>query len=78
MRHMECLLPKSPPVVSQAGVAERSIREAMRKGAFDNLGGKGKPLKLDDDHTSQARVIPQKESPPPAPSALSPLSACVL
>lgn len=45
----------SPRPPLQAAVAERSIREAMRKGAFENLTGKGKPLKLEEDHTSQAR-----------------------
>src|SRR5437879_3698105 len=30
-------------------VAERKIQEAIDEGAFDNLPGKGKPLKLDDD-----------------------------
>lgn len=40
-------------LATQAGVAERSIREAMRKGAFDNLPNKGKPLNLNDDHTAQ-------------------------
>ncbi|WP_027719314.1 DnaJ family domain-containing protein [Desulfovirgula thermocuniculi] len=29
-------------------IAEEKIREAMQKGEFDNLPGKGKPLKLDD------------------------------
>ena len=28
---------------------ERKIKEAQEKGAFDNLPGKGEPLKLDDD-----------------------------
>ncbi len=28
---------------------EKQIREAMARGDFDNLPGKGKPLKLDDD-----------------------------
>ena len=30
-------------------VAERRIEEAIELGQFDNLPGKGKPLKLDDD-----------------------------
>jgi len=30
-------------------IAEERIREAIEKGEFDNLPGKGKPLKLDDD-----------------------------
>jgi hypothetical protein len=30
-------------------IAERRIQEAMQNGEFDNLPGKGKPLKLDDD-----------------------------
>ncbi|UQZ88978.1 DUF1992 domain-containing protein [Deltaproteobacteria bacterium Smac51] len=29
-------------------IAERKIREAMEEGQFDNLPGKGKPLKLED------------------------------
>ncbi|RME87609.1 MAG: DUF1992 domain-containing protein [Zetaproteobacteria bacterium] len=32
-----------------AWIAERKIEEAMQKGAFDNLEGMGKPLRLDDD-----------------------------
>ncbi len=31
-----------------AVIAENKIREAMEKGAFKNLPGKGKPLKIDD------------------------------
>lgn len=30
-------------------VAERKIREAIEEGQFDNLEGRGKPLRLDDD-----------------------------
>ncbi len=30
-------------------IAERRIQEAMQNGEFDNLPGKGRPLKLDDD-----------------------------
>lgn len=30
-------------------IAERRIREAIQKGEFDNLEGKGKPLKFEDD-----------------------------
>src|SRR5262249_28382279 len=30
-------------------IAEERIQQAMEDGAFDNLPGKGKPLKLDDD-----------------------------
>ena len=30
-------------------IAERKIQEAILKGELDNLPGKGKPLKLDDD-----------------------------
>jgi hypothetical protein len=30
-------------------IAEEKIREAMEKGEFDNLEGKGKPLNLEDD-----------------------------
>ncbi|GAB6037822.1 DUF1992 domain-containing protein [Fundidesulfovibrio butyratiphilus] len=32
-----------------AYIAEQRILEAMEKGEFDNLPGKGKPLDLDDD-----------------------------
>jgi len=31
------------------GVVEERIRQAQRDGLFDDLPGKGKPLKLDDD-----------------------------
>jgi hypothetical protein len=30
-------------------IAEERIQEAQREGVFDNLSGKGKPLKLEDD-----------------------------
>jgi hypothetical protein len=30
-------------------IVEERIQEAQREGLFDNLPGKGKPLKLDDD-----------------------------
>ncbi len=30
-------------------IAERRIQEAMKKGDFENLAGKGKPLKFEDD-----------------------------
>ena len=30
-------------------LAEQKIREAQQEGVFDNLPGKGKPLRLDDD-----------------------------
>ncbi|MGV8075047.1 MAG: DnaJ family domain-containing protein, partial [Syntrophobacteraceae bacterium] len=30
-------------------IAEERIREAMKRGEFDNLEGKGKPLNLEDD-----------------------------
>lgn len=30
-------------------IAEEKIREAMRNGVFDDLPGKGRPLKLEDD-----------------------------
>jgi hypothetical protein len=30
-------------------IAEQRIREAIDRGEFDNLPGKGKPLNLDDD-----------------------------
>jgi hypothetical protein len=29
-------------------IAEQKIQEAMRKGAFDNLSGQGKPLEIED------------------------------
>ncbi len=32
-----------------AKIAERRIQEAIQNGEFDNLPGKGKPLKLEDD-----------------------------
>ena len=32
-----------------AVIAERRILEAMERGEFDDLPGKGKPLRLDDD-----------------------------
>lgn len=32
-----------------AQLAERKIQEAIEEGAFDNLPGKGQPLKFDDD-----------------------------
>src|SRR5215831_18291378 len=35
-------------------IVEERIQEALREGLFDNLPGKGKPLKLDDDS-----VIPE-------------------
>ncbi len=31
-------------------LAEQHIREAMERGAFDDLPGAGQPLRLDDDH----------------------------
>jgi Domain of unknown function (DUF1992) len=31
------------------GIAEERIQKAIEEGVFDNLPGKGKPLKLDDD-----------------------------
>ena len=34
-------------------MAEQRIREAMENGEFDNLPGKGRPLKFDDDHISE-------------------------
>lgn len=30
-------------------IAEQRIREAMERGEFNNLSGKGRPLKLEDD-----------------------------
>lgn len=35
-------------------LAEQKIREAQQQGAFDNLPGKGEPLRLEDD-----RGVPQ-------------------
>lgn len=32
-----------------ARIAEERIKEAMERGEFDDLPGKGRPLKLDDD-----------------------------
>jgi hypothetical protein len=32
-------------------IAEQRIEEAMKRGEFDNLPGKGKPLNLDEDMT---------------------------
>jgi hypothetical protein len=32
-----------------AAIAERRIQEAMERGEFDDLPGKGKPLSLEDD-----------------------------
>lgn len=32
-----------------ATIAERKIREAMEKGEFNDLSGKGKPLTMEDD-----------------------------
>jgi hypothetical protein len=32
-----------------ATIAERKIREAMARGEFDDLAGKGQPLTMDDD-----------------------------
>jgi len=34
---------------AMAWIAEQRIREAMDEGAFDNLPGYGRPLRLDDD-----------------------------
>jgi hypothetical protein len=36
-------------------IVENRIRQAQKEGQFDNLPGKGKPLKLDDD----SRIAPQ-------------------
>jgi len=38
-----------PPVSGFDAMAERRIHEAQQKGVFDDLPGKGAPLKLDDD-----------------------------
>jgi hypothetical protein len=37
------------PLFNADAIAEERIQEAMRRGAFDNLPGAGKPLELDDD-----------------------------
>ena len=37
------------PLCNADAVAEERIQEAMRKGAFDNLPGAGRPLEFDDD-----------------------------
>lgn len=37
------------PLFNADAVAEERIQEAMRRGAFDNLPGAGRPLDLDDD-----------------------------
>ncbi len=37
------------PLFNADAVAEERIQEAMRKGAFDNLPGAGRPLEFDDD-----------------------------
>lgn len=37
------------PLFNADAIAEERIQEAMRRGAFDNLPGAGKPLDLDDD-----------------------------
>lgn len=37
-------------------MAERHIREAQRRGAFDNLPGAGQPLRLDDDAAVPAEL----------------------
>ena len=39
-------LPRIPPPGRWADVMDEVIEEAMRSGAFDNLPGRGKPLKL--------------------------------
>jgi hypothetical protein len=42
-------LPRIPPPGRWADVMDEVIEEAMRSGAFDNLPGRGKPLKLNDN-----------------------------
>jgi hypothetical protein len=37
------------PLFNADAVAEERIQEAMRRGAFDNLPGAGRPLEFDDD-----------------------------
>ena len=44
------------PLFNADAVAEERIQEAMRKGAFDDLPGAGKPLELDDDRLVPAEV----------------------
>ncbi len=38
------------PLREWESVVERAIREAQERGEFDNLPGKGKPLRWDDEH----------------------------
>ena len=42
-------LPRIPPPGRWADVMDEVIEEAMRSGAFDNLPGRGKPLKLNNN-----------------------------
>lgn len=37
------------PFIALERIAEERIREAVRRGEFENLPGRGKPLKLEDD-----------------------------
>ena len=37
------------PFLALERIAEERIREAVRRGEFENLPGRGKPLKLEDD-----------------------------
>jgi hypothetical protein len=37
------------PVFSPDALVEERIKEALRRGEFDNLPGAGRPLELDDD-----------------------------
>jgi hypothetical protein len=37
------------PFAAMERIAEERIREALRRGEFDDLPGQGKPLSLDDD-----------------------------
>lgn len=38
-----------PPISGLDAMAERRIRDAQQQGVFEDLPGKGAPLKLDDD-----------------------------
>lgn len=40
---------KRPPIDWESAV-DKAIREAQERGEFDNLPGKGKPLRWDDEH----------------------------
>jgi len=55
---------------------DRQIREAMERGAFDNLPGAGKPLHLDPDPDWWAKAkIADENLEPLLPTALSLVTA---